>query len=392
MSPRFDKWSYGGYFLSKRHNSPNWHRCWFDKKRKQTRAASLGTGDLDEAKRRLIAWVHENAKIDTTRADELALWEVMQRYDFAHVRHNATHAGKQTQRSALAKMRDFAGDVTVLEFDHGKQQEIVRKMKAAGYSDAYVKRIFSATYAALNWAAQNGELDRRPVTLKLPNSPHREYFATPAELAKLWDALPQAHLRMFFVLAISTGARAGAIVELTTFQCDLQHGLIDLNTPGRSQTKKRRPVVPMTDLARRWIEGAPPGRLVQWQGRPVRHVHTSWDAARKRAGLPPQLHRHAIRHTVASWCRMNGVDRWLTDAFFGWSGAGMADRYAKYDPNYFRPVVEALDRLASAIADNAETSLYEVPRASSVRGSLENGAGEAIRTPDPHLGKVMLYP
>jgi len=22
----------------------------------------------------------------------------------------------------------------------------------------------------------------------------------------------------------------------------------------------------------------------------------------------------------------------------------------------------------------------------------ENGAGEAIRTPDPHLGKVMLYP
>ena len=25
-------------------------------------------------------------------------------------------------------------------------------------------------------------------------------------------------------------------------------------------------------------------------------------------------------------------------------------------------------------------------------GLEENGAGEAIRTPDPHLGKVMLYP
>ena len=239
MSPESNRWAYGGFYLAKRHNSPNWHRCWFDPKSKQTRAASLGTSDLEEAKRLLIAYVHEHGKIDTDRADELRLWEILQRYSYQHVRH-LSRVSATRQRHNLDMMRKFAGDIGVAEFRLARQAEIVSQMKAAGHSDGYIKRIFSATYAALKWAFDNEEVDRIPPRLKLPSGGSREYVATPVELAALWDELAEDHLRMFFVLALSTAGRKSAILELTRFQCDLDRGLIDLNQPDRSRNKKRR--------------------------------------------------------------------------------------------------------------------------------------------------------
>lgn len=393
MPAEKDRWGYGGFYLAKRHNNPNWHRCWFDAAAKQTRAATLGTRDFEEAQRLLIAYVHEFGKIDTTRADELRLWEVLQRYSFQHVRHLSKRSA-ESQRHNLDMMRKLAGDIGVVEFRLSKQAEIVGALKAAGYADGYIKRIFSATYAALKWAFDNEEVDRIPARLKLPAGGAREYVATPAALAALWDELAEEHLRMFFVLALSTAGRKSAVLQLTRFQCDLARGLVDLNQPDRTRNRKRRAIVPMTRVARAWIAAAEDGPLVAWHGKPIADVKIGWRAARERAGLPAALSPHALRHTVASWCRMQSVDSWKIAALGGWRepGAGTVDRYAKYDPEYFRPVIAAIDNLFDAIAESAKTGLNPHQRASDVRESLETGAGKGIRTPDPHLGKVMLYP
>ena len=100
------------------------------------RAASpvIGTGDLDEAKKRLVAYVHEHGKIDTDQAHELALWEILQRYEYQHARHRPTRAGKATLMHNIAVMREFAGDIPVAEFKLAKQEEIVRRMKARASS------------------------------------------------------------------------------------------------------------------------------------------------------------------------------------------------------------------------------------------------------------------
>ncbi|MDB5369807.1 MAG: hypothetical protein JWP20_1365 [Roseomonas sp.] len=55
---------------------------------------------------------------------------------------------------------------------------------------------------------------------------------------------------MFLVLLIGTAGRPQAVLELTRFQCDLERGTINLNTPGRVQTKKRRPILPMASFLR----------------------------------------------------------------------------------------------------------------------------------------------
>ena len=392
MPRKEERFAYGGFHLARRHNSPNWHRCRFDRESGQTRASSLGTGDFEEAKSRLIAYVHEHGKIDTDKAHELALWEILQRYEYQHARHLPTRAGKATLMHNIAVMREFAGDVPVAEFKLAKQEEIVRRMKARGWSDGYVKRIFTTTYAALRRAYRNEEIDRIPAKLPLPSGAARRYFATPLELARLWDALTEPHLKMFFILSLSTGARPGALLELSRFQCDFERGLINLDPPDRARNKKRRPTVPMTAFARAWIVGAEEGRLISYKGRAVTDVKAAWRRARLRVGLSAGLSPVALRHTVASWLRSQGVDKWRVEALGGWSDT-TADAYAKYDPTYFGPVVSALERLFEEIEKEAKSSL-QPPRTCESRARLvwKNGAGEANRTPDPNLGKVMLYP
>jgi len=391
MSPKSEKWTYGGMFLSRRHASPNWHRCWYDAKSGQTRAVSLRTRDEEEAKRRLIAYVHEHGKIDTTDAAELAIWEILQRYEYQHVRQ-LTKNSAVTQRHNIGIMVDIVGDLPIAEFRAAKQREIVELMKERGYSDGYIKRIFGTTYAALSWTHQNDDIDRLPPKLRLPGGGRREFVATPAQLAAMWDELREDHMRMFFILSLSTAGRKSAILELTRFQCDMERGLIDLNPPGRAQNKKRRAVVPMTRLARAWISTVPAGPLVTYKGRQIQDVKIGWRAARERAGLPLAFSPHTIRHTVASWCRMQSLESWRVAALGGWreAAANTVEVYAKFDPGYFKPVIDAIDRLLEEVATEAKTSLNPSHRASNVRGVWKTGAGDEIRTHDPNLGKVKI--
>ena len=368
-----DRFEYGGYFLKRRSNSPNWCRAWFDPKTRQTCLASLGVSDLTSAKDKLIEWVNEHGRFGEAPAEELTMATVIQRYYLQRVQH-LPPKNRGTQRRCLEIMTELAGVLSVAEFRVAKQHEIVRKLKERGYSSGYVKRVFSATRAALNWAYRNEEIDRIPPPIALPDSPPREYVATPEELAKFWDEMRDEHLRMFFVLAISTGARHRAILDLTVFQCDFEKGLIDLNPPDRERTNKRRAHIPMTKLAAAWASTVKAGPLVNIKGKPVRSsVIHGWNAARERAKLSKALTPHAIRHTVATWCRLQSVDPWLVETFCGWREPGRrtVDRYAKYDPTYFKPVIDALDRLVADIAQRAKSGLNPTLRVSSVLAKPE---------------------
>src|SRR5439155_10155079 len=69
-----------------------------------------------------------------------------------------------------------------------------------------------------------------------------------------WD---QTHENLFryVVIALNTWARPSAILELSiAAQVDFKAGLVRLNPPGRKQTKKVRPAIPLTDNLRGWLE------------------------------------------------------------------------------------------------------------------------------------------
>ena len=124
------------------------------------------------------------------------------------------------------------------------------------------------------------------------------------------------HIRMFLSLLIGTAGRPEALLQLTRFQCDLGHGTINLNQPGREETKKRRPILPMADWLRPWIE-ATEGPLVAITGEPGKSRRCIPDAAR----LPPDFGRdvtaYTLRHTIATQLMVRRVPELEIAALLG---------------------------------------------------------------------------
>ncbi len=113
------------------------------------------------------------------------------------------------------------------------------------------------------------------------------------EMAGLLDAA-EPHLRVFLMVAATTLGRPEAVLALTKFQCDFERRLIHMNPPGRRQTKKRRPTVPMTGTIRPWLESAE-GNIVQYKGRPIKSIKKAFRNARSATRWRPNYGRAASR-------------------------------------------------------------------------------------------------
>ena len=200
------------------------------------------------------------------------------------------------------------------------------------------------------------------------------------------------HVRVFLALAIGTGARPEAILQLNRFQCDLERGTINLNPPGRMQTKKRRPILPMPD----WL---PPAAVL------ARHlVAGAFQTMRDLAGFGPDVTAYTLRHTIGTELAARGVPELEIAALMGhrMPNSQSTGRYIHVAPDRLVSARKALDEIASEIGRVAarpispETSvrascvLLPKPRVTLTR--WKSGAGEGIRTLDPNLGKVVLYP
>ena len=254
----------GKFYLSQRPNSAQWCRTWFDADTRQTRRESLGTGDLESAKVELARWVTLHADREREHPRDVPLGDVFIRY---YQKHADTSAAPFPCRRNLAVILEaLPPDVTVADLTLERQAEAVRKLNKRGYAPGTIKRAMGAAKAAVNFAWKNGELDRPVPFASLPEGGGRERVLTIDEMAALWDAEMPEHVRVFLALLIGTAARPEAALQLTAFQCDLDRGFLNLNPPGRQQTKKRRPILPIADFLRPWIETADAGPLVSWRG------------------------------------------------------------------------------------------------------------------------------
>ncbi|AQS84960.1 MAG: tyrosine-type recombinase/integrase [Acetobacter aceti] len=138
---------------------------------------------------------------------------------------------------------------------------------------ACTRRVMGIAAAVVNWAWKNGEIDRQIPIVLPPEGEGGERIMTIREMARLWATDMPSHLRMFLALLIGTASRPEALLQLTREQCDLGHGVIDLNPPGRARTKKRRPRIPMPEFLRSWIESVPSGHLVTYKDKPILKIN-----------------------------------------------------------------------------------------------------------------------
>ncbi len=341
----------GDHWLSRRPKSAQWCRTWFDRATRQTRRASLGTADFDEATKRLAEWVTTNGKMQRERPENVYLETVLARY---YGRHAVHLASAEAARYALKKWSDHFAGALVSEATADRQRQFAAAMRSQGASDGYIRRTLAVGKAALNWALREGEIMAAPtVALGIaPEGEPRERLLSIAEAAALFRAAESDHLLLYLLLAFGTAARPAAILELTTFQVDCDARLIRLNPPGRAQNKKRRPTLPMCNTLLPYLRALPAGPIVSYHGRALKSIKTPFERARVRAGLSKDVTPYTIRHTVAAEMRRRGVPVWEVAGWLGHtSGYKKTERYAKLGPDHLSGAVRAIDAFFGELSD-----------------------------------------
>lgn len=211
----------------------------------------------------------------------------------------------------------------------------VAERRKAGYSASTVRTDLELLRACLRWR-YGGEA---PALWIPPASKPRDRWLTKAEARTIVDAAKSPHIKLFLILGLATGARAGAILDLEWDRIDFLHGTIDYRPPGREQTNKRRTIVPMNATARTALEEAYPARLtdsvIEYNGKAVASVKKAIERLAKDTGIP--VSPHVLRHTCAVWMAQADVPMQKISQFLGHTSMTMTvSVYARYSPSFMR--------------------------------------------------------
>jgi integrase len=271
-------------------------------------------------------------------------------------------ASYDTLRHACAALRRHLGDLTPEHLNTPRIRLYGRQRRAEGYevgpasnrrrkpvADATVARELVTLRSAIRWAiAEKWIPPEAEPKIEVPTASRpRQRYLTADEAARLLAVCQAPHAALFVAIGLYTGARSGAILDLTWRQVDFTAGLIDF---GSGSGNKRRAVVPITDALRpRLVEahaGRTTDRVIEHGGRGVDSVKTGFAAARRRAGLGPDVTPHILRHTAATWMMQRGVAIREAARFLGMSEKTVETVYGKFNPSFLRNAAAALDGVA----------------------------------------------
>lgn len=217
-----------------------------------------------------------------------------------------------------------------------------RARKAAGMSDSTARTELELLRACLNRTL--GE--RAPNLWMPPSSKPRSAFLTPADLAKVHADARSPHVALFIELAIATGARMSAILDLTWERVDLENGFVDLMPAGRIITNKQRAVVPLTKRALKALREAQQGALtdhvIEFNGKPIKSIKKALERISERTGV--DFSPHVLRHSAGVWMAKADVPMQKIAQYLGHTSSKVTERvYARYSPSFMRDAAAALE-------------------------------------------------
>ncbi|WP_156679381.1 hypothetical protein [Sphingomonas profundi] len=256
----------------------------------------------------------------------------------------------------------------------------VSKPRSPAATEAAIAQLIAVLNHAAN--ASPPRSDKRPTYRPLPGSQVQRKRRTRIgvdELARIvaYAAEPnkrRGSLHRFVIASICTIARPGAVVDISVAPDRQQwwpgSPTIDLNPLGRSQNKKRRPVLPVLPLLADWLEAeweefvalkpeqrVGRGWLVNYYGRSVKSIDSAWAAMLVDLKMPTgrDWQPYVLRHSLATLVRNRGAERWDLEGFMGHRASSQTEVYAVGE---FPSVVRALQTLLTEIERLAPGSLH----------------------------------
>ena len=158
------------------------------------------------------------------------------------------------------------------------------------------------------------------------------------------------------MIMLSTHARVEAVLELDA-AAQIRRDLIHFNAPGRQQTSKRRPIVPIAPALAPWLPKT--GKVIMYRtrrkdgtiySRPTFGIKTSFAKCLIAAGITDTEGRpwgspNALRHSIHTYLQTVGVPQAQIDAAAGHvsDGGGTGKNYTHLRPEYLKGFVAAVE-------------------------------------------------
>jgi integrase len=374
-------------YLGKREGSENWYIYQYDERTGQCPRFSTRTTDRESAEKKLAEHIiklpHRQILSDAT------LVKVMLRYWEHHGQHIFA---RDTVRRVMGLVAEHEPMTRVYEWPIPKQKEFAFKLAK---TDSTRRRYMGVVRAALQWAADGGEIPTMPAVYKVQ--------ATDAEgvrpfsldeLKALCEGCRNEHERRFMLLMLSTAPRPGATLDLTWDRINVETGVVNYVKPGRRLTKKRRAKSPLCAPALAYFnERRSVGPVIQWNGRALKGHKMTFKRIAERAKVSGTA--YGVRKAVSIWLRQQAVHEWDIKGMLGHAIGGETERYAHYRPEYMRAAASAVERLLveirpSWLASYLPVPVESVPRETQVAVVNGNfGARDRDRTCDPYHVKAL---
>jgi integrase len=320
-----------------------WCAIWHDG---GTRRESLGLeasqANRAAAQQAFDEWVADRRRIDAQPSGPVTIKQILEAY------HKASPG--QAERKALYLEM---GAKTPAAIDKTVCEAYAKKRAKAKIRPSTIHTELGLLRSALLWAKKAKWITEAPEVHRPDPSPPRDRWLTPEEAQALISGAGSRHIRLFILLALHTGARRGAILELTWDRVDLEQRRIDFTAPGRSTGRKRRSAVPIQPGLHSALLEAYSARLsdhvIEFAGQPVKSVKRGFREAATRSKLE-RVTPHTLRHTAATWAAQEGAPMWEISGMLGHTTTEVTQKvYAKHHPDYLSQAAGAIEkRLNSA--------------------------------------------
>lgn len=371
----------------KRAANGKWYVHWTEKR--IGKRVSTGQADLDEAKKFLAKWLTLDAtNPETNDGSGLTLADIWTVYFKKHICVKA--ASTYGAELAWKQLEPFFGAVHAGGLNQDLVDEYVRKRTTGKLGRKVKPQTVTKEVAYLAAAVKFCADPRRrlvPETfahkLTLPEQgPARDRWLRPAEIDKVKQAAiwyrrdgRMSRGERFVWIALETGARRQAIVDLTWDRIDFETGTIQFADPARRKTKKRRAAVPISAVLRPFLEQAYQERI---NDRVLDNGADIWPAVQnivaraglagadreptktsqkpKRTGIGP----HTFRHTAATLMARRKVPIYMIAAILGNTVAMVQKVYGHFQREDLQEAVNLISGEADSVVARLQADSQNV--------------------------------
>lgn len=323
----------------------------------RTRTLSLRTTSDSEAAVRFAAFLTKGSSYFSTDPAfrGLSVIDALDAYELEHVNRHVTD--KVRQLNAIVHLKKYFSGMSLKDVDIPASRGYATARRSGHIgggkrtggrqvgADSTIRRELNVLRAAASHAMKWRKITQAEMpSIELPRDsrPDETLWLTKPEVDTIYN-LAEGPVKDFIALAYFTASRRAAIETLRVEQVDLPRQRINLRAPGATETKKRRPIVPIhpkiLPICRKLVTGAENGFLF---GRGC-DFYRPFRETCHRAGIEDaRSHPHVLRHSRATHLLMDGVSIFNVSKLLGDTIQTVGARYGHSCP----------DHLAAAIGDD----------------------------------------